>query len=266
MKDIWQMLQGRVLTIKECVELVEYAITRTREGNPIPAIADLLNVKLSNENITSTANSGRVLPDAAREFAKKHTDSIPSEGIGISMVLVDMGIRQLLRFKDVLYDISSNFAGAYKLTLRCPQCQLEQIVDFGAYLHHQSFNGHPYTCSCGDHIELLPVIKINVRVASPVRAGIPQLGRDMTVGEYKALILGNFPPGDELHCGPSGRNWLAQDETPLAKAVKDEGLRLGAHLMSIKLSGMACPKCGGTGIALGIGSCPDCAGTGILEG
>jgi ribosomal protein L33 len=47
--------------------------------------------------------------------------------------LADRQLRQELKVWDILYDIKFNSTGAQKIILRCPECKIEQVVDFRSY-------------------------------------------------------------------------------------------------------------------------------------
>lgn len=56
----------------------------------------------------------------------------------------------------VFYDYFYREGVFETVTLKCPKCGLEQPVNADEYATNLQTGGHPYTCTCGDHVKMLP--------------------------------------------------------------------------------------------------------------
>jgi len=43
------------------------------------------------------------------------------------------------------------------ITIECPLCHRQQQADMAYYLIGRRYMGHPYTCGCGDRIEMIMI-------------------------------------------------------------------------------------------------------------
>ncbi len=92
--------------------------------------------------------------------------------------------------------------------LQCPVCKRVQYVPDEEYADNKKFHGHPYTCTCGDHIEILPVDKVEIN-----RINIALVDKfDLRSGEqwvFQMYKQFGFPSFDNVLAFSKGDpNWI----------------------------------------------------------